>query len=352
MTQRKKTYKTKRYLVLILILIALAGLWKLYTTYEKVYEPNVNLQNHSSRYLYIPSGSEFNDVIKILNKENIIEDTESFKWLAQKKNYPNHVYPGRYLIKDQMSNNEIINLLRSGEQAPVDLIFNNIRTKKELASVVSNQIEADSAKLVHLLNNRAYLEKYEFTPQTALAMCIPNTYQIYWNRSAEEFIQRMHREYQKFWSKEKLQKARKVNMQPVEIITLASIVDEETMRNDEMEKIAGVYINRLEKGMRLQADPTIKFALKDFTIKRVLKKHLSVDSPYNTYKNAGLPPGPISIPSIAAINSVLNHEHHNYLYFCAKPDFSGYHNFSSTHYQHMLNAAKYQKALNKNSILK
>ncbi len=355
MSRRKKakqSLKTRRILIFILFFIVLMGIWKSYELYEKVFSPSVTLKDNSSEYLFIPTGSDLDDVVRILNKKDIIKDTEDFTWLAKKKNYHNHVYPGRYMVKEDMSNNELITLLRAGKQEPVDLIFNNIRTKKELASAVSGQIEADSAKIVSLLNDRNFLDKLQFTPQTALAMFIPNTYQIYWNSSAKKFINRMHKEYERFWSNKKLAKAKKIKMTPVEVSTLASIVDEETLRDDEMPKIAGVYINRLNKGMRLQADPTIKFALKDFTIKRVLKKHLEVNSPYNTYKNAGLPPGPISVPSIAAINSVLNYKDHKFLYFCAKPDFSGYHNFSRTHYQHMINASKYQKALNKKSILR
>jgi UPF0755 protein len=221
-----------------------------------------------------------------------------------------------------------------------------------LAGVVSDQIEADSAALLSLMSDRDFLDRFGMTPQTATAMFLPNTYEFWWDTSPEEFVRRMHREYERFWTDKRKETAEEMGMTPVEATTLASIVDEETIHDDEMPEIAGVYINRLERGMRLQADPTIKFAIDDFTIKRVLKKHLETESPYNTYKNAGLPPGPISIPSIAAIESVLNHSHHNYLYFVAKPDFSGYHNFSRSHRQHINNARKYQRALNRNNIMK
>jgi len=336
---------------IILALIIIGGGIKMFQTYQDIYGPNVDVGQKEHLYLYIPTGSEAQDVFNLIREKNILDDTASFIWLAKKKNYPRHVYPGKYKIKDGMSNNALVERLRSGKQEPVRLIFNNIRTTQELAGVVARQIEADSGAIVQLLNNETFLDQYDMTPATAPAMFLPNTYEFWWDTSAREFIQRMHKEYQNFWAEERKTRAGKMEMTPEEVITLASIVDEETLHNDEMPKIAGVYINRLGIGMRLQADPTIKYAIGDFSINRVLSKHLQVDSPYNTYKNAGLPPGPISIPSIAAIDAVLNYSEHDYLYFAAKPDFSGYHNFSENHYQHIRNAQKYQRALNKKDIM-
>jgi len=343
-------FRKKWLLLLLTAIIAVAGIFA-YQMYKKIYGTNVDLQGRPHTYLYIHSGSGVEDVYERIQAQGLVKDFASFEWLAAKKNYPNHVYPGKYKITDGMSNNALIEKLRSGAQEPVDLTFNNIRTIPQLAGVISGQIEADSARLVILLNDDSFLEQFEMTPQTVPSIFIPNTYELWWNTSARGFIKRMYKEYHKFWKGKKRNKARKMDMTPVQVTTLASIVDEETLHDDEMPDIAGVYINRLELGMRLQADPTIKYAIGDFSINRVLKKHLDTDSPYNTYKYPGLPPGPIAIPSIAAIQAVLNHSNHNYLYFAASPDFSGYHNFSKTHRQHIINARKYQRALNQRRIM-
>ncbi|MFO8236617.1 MAG: endolytic transglycosylase MltG [Bacteroidales bacterium] len=347
--RNNRSHKKRIATVIILIIFILGGI-KVFQTLQNIYGPNVTIEEDYD-YLHIPTDSDLNDVTEILAEEKIIEDTSSFLWLAEKKNYHNHVQPGQYRITNQMSNNELINLLRSGEQTPVSLTINNIQTKEELAGKISQQIEADSAKLIKLLNDNEFLEQYGFSDRTVQTMILPNTYEFWWNTSAEDFMNRMHKEYERFWNSDRQEKAKELNLSPIKVSTLASIVDEETIRNDEMQKIAGVYINRLKKGMRLQADPTVKFASDDITINRVLKKHLEINSPYNTYKNYGLPPGPISFPSIAAIESVLDYEDHNYLYFSAKADFSGYHNFSETHRQHLINARKYQRALNKKDIM-
>jgi len=339
-------------LILLLIAALLIGAVFAYRLYQKIYGPNVALQAEAYTYLYIPSGSQVEDVYQRIREKGLVEDQESFEWLAEKKNYPSHVHPGKYKVEDGMSNNALIEQLRAGRQEPVNLIFNNLRTMPRLAGIVSSQIEADSATLIRLLRDETYLKQFDMDPQTAPAMFIPNTYEFWWDTGARGFIQRMHREHQNFWEGKNIEKAGQMDMTPMEVATLASIVDEETIHDEEMPDIAGVYINRLERGMRLQADPTIKFAIGDFSIKRVLTKHLQVDSPYNTYKYTGLPPGPISIPSIAAIRAVLNYNHHDYLYFAARPDFSGYHNFSKTHRQHINNARKYQRALNRRDILR
>jgi len=335
--------------LLLLALVAGISVFSV-NIYNRIYKPNVLVADSMVKYLYIPTGSTFNDVVEIIRENEIVENISSFIWLAEKKNYPNHVYPGRYALKHEMNNNDIINMLRSGYQEPVKVIFNSIRTKEQLAGKIADQIEADSLALVSVFSNDSIIKKYGFTPETITCIFIPNTYEFWWNTTAEGFIQRMYKEYQRFWNEERLAKAEALNLTPVDVITLASIVDEETLYNDEMQKVAGVYINRLRKRMHLQADPTLKFALGDFSIKRVLTVHKQIESPYNTYKRYGLPPGPISIPSIAAIDAVLNYEEHNYLYFCAKPDFSGYHNFSKTLSQHNINARRYQQALNKEKI--
>jgi UPF0755 protein len=274
-----------------------------------------------------------------------IVDIKGFKWVAQKKGYTSKVKAGRYILENGMSNNELINMLRAGRQTPVNVTFNNIRTHQELAGQLSKRLEPDSIEFLTALNDKQILEPYGFEPATILAMILPNSYQMLWNTSAKGFISRMHYEYEHFWNADRTAKAAQIGLSKLEVSILASIVDEETIKEDEKPVVAGLYINRLNKGIRLQADPTIKFTIGDFTVTRILSKDLIVDSPYNTYIYAGLPPGPIRMPSIAGIDGVLNHKKHNYLYMCAKDDFSGYHNFATTLNQHNQNAAKYRNAL-------
>ncbi len=351
MSKRRKKIPRRKHITLVGLVILIVGAVIAYRIYDKIYGSNIQLKEKESTHIYIPTGSSAKDVFRILDTSDVIQNLSEFKWMAEKKNYQNHVHPGRYLVENGMSNNALINMLRAGRQNPVDLTFNNIRRKKEIAGVISKQIEADSASIIRLLNDKEYLQQYGVTPKTVHALFIPNTYELYWNTAPRELIERMHREYERFWNEERKNKAESIDITPVEVSILASIVKEETIKSEEMPRIAGVYINRLERGMRLQADPTIKFAIGDFSVNRVLDKHLQKDSPYNTYRNAGLPPGPISFPSITAIESVLNYEKHDYFYFSARPDFSGYHNFSKTHYQHIQNARKYQKALNEKKIM-
>ena len=331
-------------------ILVIAGGWILLKLQQKVFAPNVELAEKKTESFYIPTGSTFEDVSGLIRVSGFLKNTDSFIWLAEIKGYPESIRPGHYLVKDGMSNNELVNMLRAGLQTPVKLTFNNVRTKEELAGKVANIIEADSASLRNALLDSALLIKYDFTPATISAMIIPNTYEIWWNTDADEFLERMYREYHKFWKETRLEKAQQAGMTPTEVATLASIVDEETVKSDEKPTVAGLYINRLDKGIRLQADPTIKYVLGDFTVNRVLSRDLLIDSPYNTYMYRGLPPGPIRFPSITGIEAVLNHEDHNYLYMCAKDDFSGYHNFAKTLRQHNINAAKYRRALSKRRI--
>jgi len=337
-------------LLMALILVVCIAFYKGFQLYKEIKQPNVSLQGKDNELLYIPTGSDYKAVTNILFENNIILDKSSFEWVAAKKNYAANIKPGRYRIKKGMSNEALINMLRSGKQEPVKLVINNIRTKEKLAGVIGKQIEADSTKLLKLLNNNLFLSKFGLTKETSVCIFIPNTYELYWNTSAEEFVDRMYKEYQHFWNADRLNKAKTIGRTPFEIITIASIVQEETNKNDEKPQLAAVYLNRLKKGMRLQACPTVKFALNDFEIKRLRTKHLEFESPYNTYTNYGLPPGPICIPTITSIDAVLKNFKHNYLYFCAKDDFSGYHAFASTLEQHNRNAEKYQKALDRNRI--
>jgi UPF0755 protein len=244
-----------------------------------------------------------------------------------------------------MSNNELVNLLRSGKQEPVMVIFQNIRSREELAGKISRQIEADSLSILKLLTNADYLKQFGVNPLNSFVLFIPNTYEFYWNTTAEGFIVRMVREKTKFWNKSRIEKCQSSGFSVSEVVTLASIIEKETIKDKEKSIIAGVYVNRLRKGWPLQADPTIIYAWNDYTIKRVLNRHLKINSPYNTYIHDGLPPGPICIPSISSIDAVLDFQHHGYFYFCAKADLSGYHVFATTLAEHNRNAKKYQAAI-------
>ncbi len=329
------------------IIAAISG----YKVYKMIYGNNVALQGHEIDFLYIPTGSEIDDVTKILYKKGCIINKGDFEWVAEQKNYQNHVHPGKYEIKNGMSNNELVDLLRSGNQTPVHITFNNIRTIDQLAGAVAKVIEADSASISDMLHDKTVLKENGFNENTVLGMFIPNTYEFFWNTTAKGFVNRMKKEYDKFWNKTRLNKAKQIKLTQNEVVSLASIIEMETKKDDEKPRVAGVYMNRINKGMKLQADPTVIYAIGDFSIRRVLKTHLDFDSPYNTYKYSGLPPGPISMPSIASIDAVLNYEKHKYLFFCAKEDFSGYHNFAVTLREHNLNAKRYQKQLNKRKIL-
>ncbi len=318
--------------------------------YVVAWMPNVSLRKGEKRVVLIPSGADYTQVLDILKADSVLRYPATFDFLARRKHYPKFIHPGRYLFRPGMSNNEMVNMLRGGFQQPVRVTIHNIRTKEQLAGVVGRKLELDSAALVQLLNDTAFVAGFGMDTATVISLFIPDTYEFYWNIPAERFVKKMYREYKKFWNKKRLEEAEQTGLTPVEVITLASIVQEEAIHPDEMPRIAGVYLNRLKKGIRLQADPTIKFALRDFQRRRIITKDLQIDSPYNTYKYAGLPPGPIRIPSKAAIDAVLHAEKNGYLYFCAKDDFSGYHYFSKTLSQHNRYARKYRRALNKRRI--
>ena len=325
----------------LIIIILLGGL----RYFNTIFNPNINTGDESQVELYIPSNPTFDEVVDLLKLSGVVIDIDKFIWVAQRKNYPTNTKGGRYILKNGMSNNDVVNMLRSGKQAPVNVVFNNIRTFEELAGVLAKRLEPDSIQFLNALKDEEIISENGFETHTVMAMIIPNTYQIYWNITPEGFMARMNQEYKRFWNDSRLQKAEEAGLSPLEVSILASIVDEETVKNDEKPRVAGLYINRLKRGIRLQADPTIKFALGDFTINRVLTRDLQIESPYNTYIYAGLPPGPIRMSSIQGIDAVLNHEKHDYIFMCAKADFSGYHDFAKTLEQHNRNAAKYRNEL-------
>ena len=320
--------------------------------YSYVYQPNIKLNEKTQQFIYIPTNSRFSDIVRILSDEGLLIDKNSFEWVAERKNYKYNIKAGRYFINRELNNNELLNLLRSGEQIPVKVTFNNLRTKQQLAGKITSQIEADSIAIIQHLNDTTFLIETGLNPNNVNSLFIPNTYELYWNTSAKQFVDRMQKEYNKFWNNERLKKAETIGLTKFEVSALASIVEMESYKKDERPIIARLYLNRLKKGMKLQSDPTIIFAIGDFTIRRVLTKDLRIDSPYNTYLHKGLPPGPICIPSINAIDAVLSATKNEYLFMCAKEDFSGYHNFAKTSKEHSKNAKKYRRALNKQKIMR
>jgi len=312
--------------------------------FQIVYSPNILLEK-SRREIIIPRDADFKEVQRLLYEEGYVNDLVSFSFLAKLMNYDKNIKPGRYILEGDMTNIQAIRLLRSGNRTPVNITFHNARLLKDLGPKITANLmmteEEFNAGLLWFIDNN----DYGFTADNLISMFIPNTYEVYYNITAEALLTRLAEEYTNFWNEQRQAKATELGMNKVEISTLASIVQEENARNDEKPVIAGLYINRLEKGIALQADPTLKFALKDFSLKRILNVHKEVDSPYNTYKYPGLPPGPINVPEISSIDAVLNYEKHEYIYMCAKEDFSGYHNFAVNYEDHMVNARKYQRAL-------
>jgi UPF0755 protein len=348
---REMGRKSRKWSAGIFVLLFLLAAYVFVQYYGKIYSSAARVDAEDP-YLYIKTGWSRADLLKHLNETGVIKDTASFNWVADQKSFMTPK-AGKYRLRDGMSNNSLINLLRSGQQVPVQLTFNSIRTLEDLAGRVASQIEADSLDLLNTFRSSQIQAKYGFDSRTFLGMFIPNTYELYWNTSAEGFVARMAKEFKRFWTEERMTKARKLGLSQSEVAILASIVQAEQMsRPDERAKVAGLYINRLRKGMRLQSDPTLIFALGDFSIKRVLNKHKELNSPYNTYLKAGLPPGPINLPEIASLEAVLNYESHSYLYMCAKADFSGYHHFSRNLSQHNVYAREYQRELNRRRIMR
>lgn len=346
---KKIAKKLRPWLILFLVLF-IGGLFGLVAGYRLMYTPAVITVEEDTRHIYIHTGWGFEETMNMLQEENVLKYPWFFRVLAEHKKYPERVRPGRYKIAGTMSNLDLLALLRSGKQDPVNVIFNNIRTPQQLAGRIARQIEADSLSLINAFVDSSWHIKYGIPAHQKAMMFIPNTYEFFWNTSADGFIERMHREYEAFWTGSRDEKLKNINFTRAQAATLASIIELETRMNDEKARIAGVYMNRLRIGMRLQADPTLVFAHGDFTLRRVLNRHKEIDSPYNTYKYAGLPPGPISFPSVSSIDAVLNYEQHDYLYFAAKEDFSGYHTFARTYQQHLANARRYHRALNERNI--
>lgn len=344
------------YIKRILLIIVLAGIVAAgvfsYFIYKTVFLPNTAFENDSA-YIFVSNESTYGEVKVQL--QPLLKDIESFDKVAQKKGYAQNVKPGKYQINKGMNNNEIVNSLRSNN-LPVKVSFNNQETLERLAGRISEQIDADSLSLLSSFKDNSYLETNGFNSETALAMYIPNTYEFYWNTTAESFRDRMLIEFKNFWNQDRQAKAEKLNLTPLEVINLAAIVQKETAMADERPRVAGVYLNRLRVGMFLQADPTVIYAIKketgnfDTVIKRVLFKDLEINSPYNTYKYPGIPPGPISMPDLSSIDAVLNPEQHDYYYFVADVSKPGYHMFAKSLAQHNRNRQQYINWINKTGI--
>lgn len=331
--------KVALFLVFSVLLISFT-----FYAYQIIYMPNI-LVEREDRLFEIKKDYTFRRVQEELGKGSYVNDMVSFSFLAKLSGYDKEIQPGRYLLRQNMTNLQAIRTLKLGRKEPVKITFTNVRLLKELGDKITKNTglsgdEFDDALEMFIDNN-----KEGFTKENVIAMFIPNTYEVYFNLSSEDLVERMNAEYKKFWNSDRLERANKIELTPIEVSVLASIVQAETVKKEEAPIIAGLYINRLKKGMPLQADPTLVFASGDFAMKRVLNVHKEIDSPYNTYKYVGLPPGPINLPQVYSIDAVLNYKEHNYRYMCAKEDFSGNHNFAATLDEHSKNARRYQTAL-------
>ena len=336
--------KTVQIIVFILLLIGAFAAWKLLGS-------NTNFTENKKSF-YIKTGSSFNEVMENLTKEDILKNPGTFKLVAKQLGYDEKVKAGKYVIEKGESIYTIIKKLRSGRQTPVRLVINKLRTKEDLAKKIASNFECDSSTFLNLLNDADSLMKYGLDTNTVMTAIIPNTYNFLWNTSGRGIFKKLYDEQEIFWSEERRKKAAGLNLTPAQAYILASIVEEETNKEPDKGKIASVYLNRLETGMRLAADPTVKFAMRDFGLKRIYFKHLEFRSPYNTYQNSGLPPGPICTPSSKTIDAVLNAPSTSYLFFVAKPDLNGYSNFASNYTEHKKYAKEYQQALDSLMIKK
>lgn len=327
-----------------MILLA-AGGW----AYRIILADDVQNPN-TSFYFYLPTSSNYETLKALMAKEKILTHPQDFETLAKILNLENHIMPGRYEFNNSMNNLDMIRMLRSGNQAPLNLVLLRYRTLNDLSKFLTHKLEFDSTEFYECINDSLFLDSLGFNKQSIISIVIPNTYQFYWNTSARKFFLRMKKEYNHFWTSNRTSLADEKGLSPFAVSVIASIVDEETNAADEKPFIASVYINRLRNNIPLQADPTIKFAMGDFLLKRILKKHLSFPSPYNTYKYKGLPPGPICNPSIESIEAVLHAPQTDFIYFCASAENPGHHVFAKTYSQHLINANKYQHYLNANGF--
>ena len=336
-----KTLNKKYYIIAAALLLVLAGAGLAYNIYGQISAPLLN--GGSTHYLYIDDDDTGDSVLSKLRAFGDKQAMSGLQRLASHYDYASHIRTGRYAIEPGTKALDVFRQLRNGQQQPVMLTVPDVRTMDRMASRLSQKLMLDSATIAAALSDQAYCQQLGYDTATIACLFVPNTYEVYWNVSLDGLMQRMQREHDAYWNDERRQKAADQGLTPNEVVTLASIIDEETANNAEKPMIAGMYLN-------LQADPTVKYALGDFTLRRILNRHLEVESPYNTYKYPGLMPGPIRVPSLQAIEAVLNPARHDYLYMCAKEDFSGTHNFARTLAEHTQNARRYQQALNRMKV--
>lgn len=341
--------RLNKIIIAVVTLALIVAGYLAHTFYQYAFAPNVAATGE----LYIPTGADFEQTLDSLRNNRLLINEKPFVFIANKKHYNERVSPGHYTLTQGMNTNSIVNMLLAGNQTPVQVTFNNVRYLENLAAKVAQDLALDSATLVQRLTDPAIIEKFGFTRENFICMFIPNTYEMYWTATPDQFIERMHTEYERFWTDARRAAAAAQKLTPVEASILASIVQGETNRNNEKPIVAGLYLNRLRIGMPLQADPTVQYLLNDPSRQRILTQDLhDIDSPYNTYKYTGLPPGPISCPEISSLNATLNPAKHDYLFMVQKDDFSGNHVFTKTLQQHNIYAARYHKALNERKIFK
>ena len=351
----KKTSRVKKTIIITgFVLLALAiscgGIASRY--YFIFYRPNVH---HTQKpiYIYVPHDATFSSLMDSLDAKKCLRSRTSFVKAAEKERLHSRLKGGRYQLTFGMNNKAIVRTFALGLQSPVNLVISgNIRSVEKLAAVLVRNLEVDSLRMVQALTNEALINPFGFDSTSLFSLVLPNTYQVYWNSSPEKIVERLYKEYHRYWNQEKRDRAASIGLSILQVSTLASIVQEETSYKPEMPTVAGVYMNRLKLGMLLQADPTLKFALGDPSIRRVLNRDMKVDSPYNTYKYKGLPPGPICVPSLAALEAVLHYQTHNYLYFCANPNHNGSHLFATNLRDHNRNAKAWQQSLNQRGIMR
>jgi UPF0755 protein len=338
----------KLFLFIALIVLAVGGYW----AYMNVFKSNVHLNGKKFTYIYIPTGAKFEDVLDELYSQNIIDDHESFEWMAKEMDLPENINPGKYRIGADMSNRSIVKMIINDKQEKVKLFFNSqIRTKEQFMAYVCEKLEISQSDLEDYCTNEEKLnDAYGLNSDNFMCLIVPASYEVNWTTHIDDFFELVKKSYDEVWTKERKNKAKAIGYSAPEVTTLASIVQSESSIKTEQQKIAGVYINRLKKDMKLQADPTIVFANQSFEVQRVLSSDKDIDSPYNTYMYKGLPPGPICLATTGAIDAVLNYSKHSYIFFCAKCDFSGYSSFTSDYAEHQKNAKEYQNALNKRGI--
>ncbi|GAA4274628.1 endolytic transglycosylase MltG [Aquimarina gracilis] len=342
----------KKILLIIVLLGLIGGGIFAYYVYQAIFSPNTDFETETAT-VYIPTGATYTELIEEISP--LVKDIYTFDRIARRKGYVDNIKAGRYILKKGLNNNDIVGVLRS-KNTPINVSFNNQERLENLAGRIAVQIEADSTSLVKAFKDSIFINEKKFSLESALSMYIPNKYEFFWNTSAEQFRDRMYKEYDRFWNEKRKTKANEIGLTPNQVTTIASIVQKETAKVDERPRVAGVYMNRYKNGWKLDADPTVIFAIKkhrndwDTVIKRVLYKDLELDSPYNTYKYAELPPGPISMPDISSIDAVLNYERHDYYFFVANVENMGYHKFAKTLAQHNRNKKQYVKWINKQGI--